>query len=298
MNTHPYPSDLSDEEWAILGPLITPGKQAGHPQLFGLRRIVEAVFYLLRTGCQWRAMPHEYPPWPTVFYHFAKWRNQGTWERINTALRERHRVLNGRKPQPTAAIIDSQSARTTEAGGPRGYDAAKKVSGRKRHILVDTEGSLLKARVHPADIHDRRGAELLLEGLSREFPRIALLWARLAQGSVRRSRMEGQDEGDSAYQGLKAWLAATLGWVLTISKHWWTGLHGVWLAPGQQPPEIPRGFHVLKRRWVVERTLAWIGRNRRMSRDFEHLIKTSEMLLYASMARVMLRRLAKQTHAR
>ena len=120
MNTHPYPSDLSDEEWAILGPLITPGKQAGHPQLFGLRRIVEAVFYLLRTGCQWRAMPHEYPPWPTVFYHFAKWRNQGTWERINTALRERHRVLNGRKPQPTAAIIDSQSARTTEAGGPRG----------------------------------------------------------------------------------------------------------------------------------------------------------------------------------
>ena len=280
MNTHPYPSDLSDEEWAILGPLITPGKQAGHPQLFGLRRIVEAVFYLLRTGCQWRALPHEYPPWSTVFYHFAKWRRQGIWERINTALRERHSVLNGRKPQPTAAIIDSQSARTTEAGGPRGYDAAKKVSGRKRHILVDTEGSLLKARVHPADIHDRRGAELLLEGLSREFPRIALLWA------------------DSAYQGLKAWLAATLGWALTISKHWWTGLHGVWLAPGQQPPEIPRGFHVLKRRWVVERTLAWIGRNRRMSRDFERLIKTSEMLLYASMARVMLRRLAKQPHAR
>src|ERR671929_374848 len=149
-------------------------RQAGRPpQLFGLRRIVEAVFYLLRTGCQWRAMPHEYPPWPTVFHHFAKWRNQGTWERINTALRERHRVLNGRKPQPTAAIIDSQSARTTEAGGPRGYDAAKKVSGRKRPILADTEGSLLKARVHPADIHDRRGAELLLEGLSREFPRIA-----------------------------------------------------------------------------------------------------------------------------
>src|SRR5690242_2509113 len=119
MNTHPYPSDLSDEEWAILGPLITPGKQAGHPQLFGLRRIVEAVFYLLRTGCQWRAMPHEYPPWPRVFYHFAKWRRQGTWERINTALRERHRVLKGRKPQPTAAIIDSQSVRTTEAGALR-----------------------------------------------------------------------------------------------------------------------------------------------------------------------------------
>ncbi len=184
--------------------------------------------------------------------------------------------------------IDSQSARTTEAGGPRGYDGGKKVSGRKRHILVDTQGNLLKARVHPTHIHDpvggseaaslresRSGAELLLVGLNMEFPHVALVWA------------------DSAYQGLKAWLAAVLGWTLTISKHWWTGLRGVWVAPGQQPPEIPRGFHVLKRRWVVERTFAWVGRNRRMSRDYERLIKTGEMLLYASMARVTLRRLAK-----
>ena len=132
--------------------------------------------------------------------------------------------------------------------------------------------------MHPADIHDRSCAPLLLHGLAVEFPRIALVWA------------------DTAYQGLKAWMADVLGWRLTISKHWWTGLRGVWVAPGQQPLEIPRGFHVLKRRWVVERTFAWIGRNRRMSRDFERLIRTSEMLLYASTARVTLCRLAKRTN--
>ena len=165
-----YASDLNDAEWALLAPLVPRSHPAGRRQTYPLRRIVDAIFYLLRTGAQWRLLPHEYPPRGAVFYHYAQWREDGTWEHVTQVLRESYRRTIGRNPQPTAAIIDSQSVKTTEMGGPRGYDGGKKVKGRKRHLLVDTQGNLLKNSVHPADIHDRAGAELLLEGLQHLFP--------------------------------------------------------------------------------------------------------------------------------
>ena len=269
-----YASDVSDEEWTLLEPLLHRTHPAGRRQTYPLRRIVDAIFYLLRTGAQWRMLPHEYPPRCAVFYHYAQWRRDGTWEHATQILRESYRGTIGRSPQPTAAIIDSQSIRTSEMGGPRGYDGGKKVKGRKRHLLVDTQGTLLKGKVHPADIHDRSGAELLLSGLQRLFPDIELMWA------------------DTAYRGLTDWLRRTLGWRLLIPQHWWTG--GVWIRIGAEPPQRPSGFQVLARRWVVERTIAWLTTNRRLAKDYERLVETGEMLLYLGMSRILLRRLTRK----
>jgi putative transposase len=177
MSVSIYPSDLSDHEWAVLAPLLPAAKLGGRPRSVDLRRILNGIFYLLRTGCAWRYLPQEYGPWSTVFHYFRRWRRSGAWERIHRRLREQVRRAVGREPTPSAAFIDSQSVKTTEQGGPHGYDGGKKVNGRKRHILVDTLGLLLRVVVHPANLQDREGAPLVLVGQQRRFPRLCHLWA-------------------------------------------------------------------------------------------------------------------------
>jgi putative transposase len=275
MDTHAYSTTLTDAEWELVRPLLPPPSGTGRPRQHSLRRLLDAIFYAVRAGHAWRLLPYEWPPWKTVYHYFRQWRLDGTWEAIHTALRESLRRRVGRDPQPSAAIIDSQSAKSSEQGGPRGFDGGKKVSGRKRHVLVDTQGLLLKVVVHPAHLHDRVGAKLVLRDLDTTFPRLQHIWA------------------DQGYAGaLRAWTRERTGIELEVVYPWWRQLKR-YMPETLEALGLAKGFHVLPRRWVVERTFAWMGRYRRLSRDYERLCATTEALVFVAMSRLMLRRLVR-----
>ena len=262
MNQTAYPTDLTDAQWEVLQPLLPQAKGRGRPPT-DLRPVLNALFYVGRAGCAWRLLPHDFGPWQTVYGYFRRWKQTHLWEVIHDTLRTCVRLQAGKRAQPTAAILDSQTVRSANHAGPRGYDAAKKTKGRKRHLLVDTLGLLLWVCVTPADVAERAGARQLLAPALRWFGWLRCVWAE-----------QGYDGPE-----LAAWVAA----------HRKTGTLRLEVVPRLQSQ---RGFVVLARRWIVERTFGWFMQQRRLVRDYETKPAHAEAWIYVTMIGIMLRRLA------
>jgi transposase len=263
-----YPSQISDAMWAVMEPLLPARdpRRGGRPRVYQDRPVLDAIFYVLRSGCQWRMIPHDLVPWWTAYRWYRTWAADGTWDAVHDQLRALARIAAGRNPAPSAGVLDAQSVKSSEGGQARGVDMGKKITGRKRHLITDTLGLVLVAAVTAASVQDRPGGRAALARLAAAFPSVALVWA---------------DGGyaNAIDAGLVGWAAQELGLLLEIVRR----------------SDDVKGFQVLPRRWVIERTFGWLVRNRRLARDYERLTTCSEAMIKIAMIRLMAARLAGHT---